>query len=47
MYIETAIAEYTPIFSVLVGVTVVLEAVPGIPGISKRVKEIVVKWMPL
>jgi len=34
---EIAIAKYTPTFSVLVGAVVVLEAVPGIPGISKRV----------
>ena len=38
MYIEIAITEYTPIFSILVGVVVVLKAVPGVLGISKRVK---------
>ena len=38
MYIETAIAEYTLTFSLLVGVAVILEAAPGVPGISKGVK---------
>ena len=34
---ETAITKYTLIFSILVGVVVVLEAVLGVLGISKRV----------
>ena len=37
MYIEIAIAKYTPIFSILAGVAVILKAVPGVPGISERV----------
>jgi len=37
MYIETAIAKYTLIFSVLAGAVVVLEVVLGVLGISKRV----------
>ena len=42
MHIETAIAKYTLIFSVLVGVVVVPE-----PIISKRVKETATEWVPL
>ena len=34
---ETAIAKYTLTFSILVGVVVVLEVVPGVLGISKRI----------
>ena len=34
---ETAIAKYTPTFSVPVGVAAVLEAALGVPGISERV----------
>ena len=43
MYIETAIAKYTLIFSVPVEVVVVLEAVLGVPGISERVGGVVVE----
>ena len=32
------IAEYTPTFFILVEVVVVLEVVPGVSGISERVK---------
>ena len=46
MLFRSAIAKYTPIFSVLVGV-IVLEAVLGVPGINKRVKKAVIKQMPL
>ena len=37
MRIKIVIAEYTPTFSILVGVVVVLKVVPGVSGISKRV----------
>jgi len=47
MRIEIAIAEYTLIFSVLVGVAVVLEVVLGVLGISKKVGGAVVEWMSL
>ena len=40
------ITKYTPIFFMLVGVAVVLKAVPGVLGISKRVKE-AAKQIPL
>ena len=40
---EIAITEYTPIFSVLVGVAVVLKAVPGVLRISKKVGGAVAK----
>jgi len=39
MHAETAIAKYTLTFSVPVEVVVVLKVVPGVLGISKRVKE--------
>ena len=44
---ETVIAKYTLIFSVLTGVAVVLKAVLGILGISKRVRGAVAKWILL
>ena len=44
---EIAIAKYTLTFSVLVGVIVVLEAVLGVLGISKRVGGVVIERMPL
>ena len=43
MCIEIVIAKYTLIFSIPVGVVVVLKAVPGVLGISKRVKKAAVK----
>jgi hypothetical protein len=43
---ETAITKYTLIFSVLVGV-IVLEAVLGVLGISKRVRGAAVERVPL
>jgi hypothetical protein len=46
MRAETAIAKYTPTFSVLVGV-IVLEAALGVLGISKRVEGAVTEWVPL
>ena len=46
MYVKIAIAKYTLIFSVLVGV-IVLEAVLGVLGISKRVKKVAIEQMPL
>jgi len=45
--VETAIAEYTLTFSVLVGVAAVLEVVLGVLGINKRVGGAVAEWMPL
>jgi len=47
MCVEIVIAKYTPIFSVLAGAVVVLEAVLGVPGISKRVEEVAAEWVPL
>ena len=47
MYIKIAIAKYTPTLSVLVGVAVILKVILGILKISKRVKGVVVKQMPL
>ena len=47
MYIKTTIAKYTPTFSILAGVAVVLKAAPGVLGISKRVKKIAVERVPL
>ena len=47
MYMETAIAEYTLIFSMLAGVAAVLEVVLGVLGISKRVGGVAVEWVPL
>ena len=44
---EIAITKYTPIFSVLVGAVVVLEAALGVLGISKRVGGAVVERMPI
>jgi hypothetical protein len=44
---EIVIAKYTLTFSVLVGVIVVLEAVLGVLGISKRVGGAVIERMPL
>ena len=46
MYVKIAIAKYTPTFSILVGVAVVLKVILGVPGISKRVKG-TVKRIPL
>jgi hypothetical protein len=46
MRMEIAITKYTLIFSVLVGV-IVLEAVLGILGISKRVGGAVIERVPL
>jgi len=47
MYTETAIAKYTPTFSVLAGAVVVLEAAPGVLGISKRVEGAAAEQIPL
>ena len=47
MHIEIAIAKYALIFSMPVKVVVVLEAAPGVLGISERVGEVVVKQIPL
>ena len=47
MRAEIAITKYTLIFSVLVGVVVVLEVVLGVLGISKRVEGVAVEWVPL
>ena len=47
MYMEIVIAKYTLIFSVLVGVVVVLEAALGVLGISKRVGGAAAEWVPL
>ena len=44
---EIAITKYTLIFSVLVGVTVVLEVVSGVLGISKRVGGAAIERIPL
>ena len=44
---EIVITKYTLIFSVLVGVIVVLEVVLGILGISKRVGGVVIERVPL
>ena len=41
MCIEIVITEYTLIFSIPVGVAVVLKTTLGVPGISKRVGEVV------
>ena len=43
---EIAIAKYNLIFSILVGV-IVLEAVLGVPGISKRVEGAAAEQVPL
>jgi hypothetical protein len=40
---ETVIAKYTSTFFVLAGAVVVLKVVLGVPGTSKRVKEVVVE----
>jgi len=47
MRMETAIAKYTLTFSVSAGVVVVLEVVPGVLGISKRVREAAAERVPL
>ena len=44
---EIVITKYTLIFSILVGVIVVLEVVLGVLGISKRVERAVIERMPL
>ena len=44
---EIAIAKYTLTFSILAGVAAVLKVVLGVLGISKRVKRVVVEWIPL
>jgi len=45
--VETAITEYTLIFSVLVGAAVALEAAPGVLGISERVRGAAAERVPL
>ena len=47
MHTEIAITKYTLTFSILVGVIVVLEAVLGVLGISKRVEGAATERMPL
>ena len=47
MYIETVIAKYTLIFFMLARAVVVLKVALGVLGISKRVKGVVVEWVPL
>ena len=47
MHTEIVIAKYTLIFSLLAKVVVILEAAPGVPGISKKVEGIAAKWIPL
>ena len=47
MRAEIAIVKYTLTFFMLVGVAVVPEAALGVLGISERVGEVVVEWMPL
>ena len=47
MRAETVIAEYTPMFSVPVGVVVVLEVVLGVLGISERVGGVAAERVPL
>jgi len=44
---EIAIAKYTLIFSMLVGVVIVLEAAPGVLRISKRVRGAAAERIPL
>jgi len=45
--VEIVIAKYTLTFSVLARAAVVLKVVPGVLGISKRVKKAAAKWVPL
>jgi len=47
MRAEIVITKYTLIFSVLVGVIVVLEAALGVLGISKRVGGAAIEQVPL
>ena len=47
MCVEIAIAKYTLIFSVLIGVAAVLEIVLGVLEISKRVEGAAAEWVPL
>ena len=42
---ETTIAKYTLIFSILIGVAIVPKTVLSVLGISKRVKGAVVKYV--
>ena len=44
---ETAITKYTLTFSILAGVAVVLEAAPGVLGISKQVGGAAIERIPL
>ena len=44
---ETAITKYTLIFSILVKVAVVLKAVLGVLGISKRVGGVAIEQVSL
>ena len=44
---ETAIAKYTPTFSVPVGAAVVLKVALGVLGINKRVGGAAAEWIPL
>jgi len=46
MRVETAIAKYTPIDSILVEVVAVIAA-PSVLVISKRVRGAAVEWVPL
>ena len=47
MCTEIAIAKYALIFSVLIGVAVVLKVVLGVPKFSKKVEGAAVKRIPL
>ena len=43
MYVETAIAKYTPTSFILIGVVGVLRVVLGVLGISERIGGVVVE----
>jgi len=45
--VKTAIVKYTLVFFMLIGVVIVPKAVLGVPGISIKVGEVMVKWIPL
>jgi len=45
--IEIVIAKYTLKFSVLAEAVVVLKAVLGVLGISKKIGGVAVEWIPL
>jgi len=45
--VEIVITKYALTFSVLAGAVVVLEAALRVLGISKRVKGVAEKWVPL